>query len=333
MKLMPKLSKILLIAVAINLLMFCGCSKNKKNEEQQAKQMKTTEKSDKVPEDLENLESGIEKIFESLDAPSVSLKDEKNQSQSHDQSHEENKENSQTPSPQNTSQGGGQEGGQQGDQQNQGEGQKQDMSSEGGQQQKTPQPTTNTQPNPSTTNSSNDTWKEISSTVNKLHYQWNGYLPSATKKNANRQLIDNFDNALNALTSTIQTKDKNQTLLAANNLYSYIPDFYMLYKTESSPEIKRIRYYARNIVLNSNISNFEQADKDIISIKATWAIYKNTIAQENQDLSSKLDYSIYELEKVVAEKNQPLIDIKGRITISNTKSLEKAAKDGQDKTS
>lgn len=327
MKLMPKLSKIVLIAVAVNLLMFCGCSKNKKNEEQQAKQMKTTEKSDKVPEDLENLESGIEKIFESLDAPSVSLKDEKSQSQSHDN----NQKNNQTPNPQETSQGGKQEGGQQGDQQNQEKGQKQDQGSEGSQQQKTPQPTNNMQSNQNTTNPSKDTWQEISSTINKLHYQWNGYLPSATKKNANRQLIDNFDNALNALTSTIQTKDKNKTLLAANNLYSYVPDFYMLYKTESSPEIKRIRYYARNIVLNSNILNFEQADKDIISIKATWAIYKNTIAQENQDLSSKLDYSIYELEKVVAEKNQPLIDIKGRITISNTKSLEKAAKDGQDR--
>ena len=164
-----------------------------------------------------------------------------------------------------------------------------------------------------------------------MHYQWNGYLPSATKKDANRQLIDNFDDALNALTSTSQTKDKNKTLLAANNLYSYIPDFYILYKTESSPEIKRIRYYARNVVLNSTTSNWDQAGKDIVSLKATWAIYKNTIDPKNQDLSSKLDYSIYELEKVVTEKNQSLTDIKGRIAISNTESLEKAAKESQEK--
>lgn len=325
MKLMPKLSKIVLIAIAVNLLMFCGCSKNKKNDEQQAKQMKATEKSDKVPEDLENLESSIEKIIKALDGPSVSLKDEKSQSQG--QNREQSQGESQSPSPQKSGQGGGQQSGQQ----SQGGEQKQGQGSEGSQGQKTPQPTNNMQSNQNTASSSKDPWQEISPTIHKLHYQWNGYLPSATKKNANRQLIDNFDNALNALTSTIQTKDKNKTLLTANNLYSYIPDFYMLYKTESSPEIKRIRYYARNVVLNSTTLNWDQAGKDIISLKATWAIYKNTIDPKNQELSSKLDYSIYELEKVVTEKSQSLTDIKGRITISNTESLEKAAKESQEK--
>ncbi|OPZ83932.1 MAG: hypothetical protein BWY74_04338 [Firmicutes bacterium ADurb.Bin419] len=142
-------------------------------------------------------------------------------------------------------------------------------------------------------------------------------------------MIDNFDNALNTLTSTILTRDKNSTLLAANNLYSFVPDFYMLYRTETSPEIKRIRYYTRNVVLNATISNWDQAVKDVNNLKSTWAMYKNTIDPKNQDLSSRLDYSIYELEKVVNEKNLSLTDIKGRIAISNMDSLEKAAKENE----
>jgi outer membrane murein-binding lipoprotein Lpp len=323
MKLMPKLSKIVLIAIAVNILMFCGCSKNKKNDEQQAKQMKATDKSDKVPEDLETLESSIEKIIKTLNGPSVSLKDEKKQTGGQNQ--EQSQGQSQSPSPQKSGQGGGQESGQQSGQQSQGGEQTQSQG------QKTSQPTNGTQSNQNTTSPPKDPWQEISSTVHKLHYQWNGYQPSATKKNANRQLVDNFSNALNTLTSTTLTKDRNKTLLAANNLYLYVPDFYMLYKTETSPEIKRIRYYARNVVLNASTLNWDQAGKDIISLKVTWAIYKNIIDPKNQDLSSKLDYSIYELEKVVTEKNQSLTDIKGRITISNTEGLEKAAKGSQEK--
>lgn len=78
MKLIPNLSKIVLVVLTANILMLCGCSKNKQNQESQAKQMKASEQSDKVPKDLENIESSIEKIIKTLGGPSVTLKEEKN---------------------------------------------------------------------------------------------------------------------------------------------------------------------------------------------------------------------------------------------------------------
>ncbi|WP_010247542.1 hypothetical protein [Acetivibrio cellulolyticus] len=315
MKLIPNLSKIVLVVLTANILMLCGCSKNKQNQESQAKQMKASEQSDKVPKDLENIESSIEKIIKTLGGPSVTLKEEKKQ------------EEGQNQAPQKTGQNQGQQSSQSSGDQNQGQqGSEGGQGSQGSQGQKTPQPSNNAQNSQNQASATKDPWQEISPVINNLHYQWNSYLPSATKKNANRQLLDNFDNALNTLTSTILTKNKDNTLLAANNLYSYVPDFYMLYKTETSPEIKRIRYFARNAVLNATISNWDQAGKDISNLKSTWGIYKNTVDPKNQDISSKLDYSIYELEKVVTEKNLSLTDIKGRIAISNTESLEKEAK-------
>jgi len=301
MKQKLKLSKILLIAFTIYTLFLCGCNQGKPDSKNEAQQMKADKESDKIPEDLKNIESSIEKIIKALEGPAVSIKDEK-----------ENDQQTQDKSSQSEEQESGKENE---------EGKEENKDDQNSNEQKNSQDSSNQK----SASEPKDPWKEISSIINKLHYQWNSYIPSASKKNASRNLIDNFDNSLNNLTSTIVTKDKNKTLLSANSLYLFIPDFYMLYKTPTSPEIKRIRYYIRNTVLNASISNWQQAGKDVGSLKSTWAIYKNTIDAKNQDLASKLDYSIYELEKVVNENNMHLTDIKGRIAMSNTESVEKAA--------
>lgn len=310
MKQKLNLSTILLTFLTVFLLILCGCNKNKQSTEPQAKQMKETGKEDKVPEDLEKIESSIEKIIKALEGPAVSIKDEEEENQN-------GKKVSQSEKLETDDKDSNK------DNQDKGSGESENNDNK---EQKSPKEDESKDEQKKAA-ASEDPWQKISATINKLHYEWNAYIPAATKKNASRDLIDNFDNLLNNLTSNIVTKDKNKTLLAANSLYQHIPDFYMLYKTPASPEIKRIRYYIRNAVLNATILNWEQASKDIDNLKSTWAIYKNTIDPKNKDLESKLDYSIYELEKVVKANDVYLTDIKGRIAISNTESLEKAEKE------
>jgi len=310
MKQKLNLSIILLTVLTVFLLILCGCNKNKQSTEPQAKQMKETGKEDKVPEDLEKIETSIEKIIKALEGPAVSIKDEEEENQT-------GRKVSQSEKPETEDRDSSK------DQQDKVSGESENNDNK---EQKSSEDDEN-KDEQKKADVSEDPWQKISATINKLHYEWNAYIPAATKKNASRDLIDNFDNLLNNLTSNIVTKDKNKTLLAANSLYQYIPDFYMLYKTPASPEIKRIRYYIRNAVLNATILNWEQAGKDVDNLKSTWAIYKNTIDPKNKDLESKLDYSIYELEKVVKANDVYLTDIKGRIAISNTESLEKAEKE------
>lgn len=296
------------------MLLLCGCNRNKQSTEPQAKQMKEEEKSDKVPKDLENIEKSIEKIIKALEGPAIAINDEEEEKKekASQPKKEESKDNENKEKKQDNEDEGKQSGSEEssGEQENQKNSQEKDSKKE-----------------EKKASETKDPWQEISTTINSLHYEWNSYIPAAIKKNARRDLIDNFDNSLNNLTTNTVTKDKNKTLLAANSLYKFIPDFHMLYKTPSSPEIKRIRYYIRNAVLNASISDWEQAIKDVDSLKSSWAIFKNTLDPQNQDLASKLDYSIYELEKVVNEKDIYLTDIKGRIAISNTESIEKAAKE------
>jgi hypothetical protein len=172
--------------------------------------------------------------------------------------------------------------------------------------------------------SQQDPMEKVPALVDKMHYQWNNLMPVAIKKGANKDLVNNFGNKLNDLSSTVVGKDKMKTLIAANQLYAYIPDLYLLFKPKLSPEIKRVRYYSRSSILNSLTANWAQANSDIDNLKSIWVVYKNSLNKDQQDIANKLDLSIYELEKVIKAKNQPLVKIKGKVEFSNIEALEKA---------
>lgn len=290
-------------------MFLCSCSNSNsgQKEEQQhsTKQLSAKEESnDKIPKQLEELENSIEDIIGKLGGPSVS---EENKDKEND-----DKEKEPQKQQKDNKEGQEQQQGQQDQQQNNQDNQQDEHQSEEQQQAK-------------------DIWSEIKPTIHEMHSKWNSYMPDAVKKGANKKLVDNFSDSLNTLTDSLREKNKNKTLLLASDLYTHIPDFYSLYKTGSSPEIKRIRHYARNVVLNSMTGNWEQSFDGMNSLKETWDIYKNTIDKEMQDVSGKLDFSIYELNKVINEKNQELSYIKGKITISNIRALEKAIEENKSK--
>jgi hypothetical protein len=322
--------KLGLALIIINIL-FCGCSNkgsNKEDTSPKQKQLGTEEEGDKIPEQLESIEKSIESIIKTLDGPAVEVKRRGEQEEPEDREQQDidnkkpqNNDKMQNPDKQQndksqeedqSNQGKQQDEGQQNNQGENGENKEQAFTAKGDKAQEDP-------------------WKDIDKVINRLHYQWNSYKPMAVKKNANSNLTDGFSSALNSLTNTVISKNKTNTLLAASYLYSFVPDLYALYKTQTSPEIKRIRYYTRNAILNAMTANWEQADTDMSNLKSTWNIYKNLIPGEQQEQSSQLDYSIYELENVIKEKNQPLCDIKGRVIISNIQALEDAMEKGSNK--
>jgi len=280
----------------------CGQGSNKQSGPQQ-QQLQTEQESDKVPDQLKEIEENIEKIIKEMDGPSVGTED-KEKKQPEEGTEQQNE---------------GQEGQKGQEQQDKQDSQKQD---EGGSQQDQ-QKQSQAQQKPAQ-QPQKDPWEKITPIINTMHYKWNDYMPLAVKMGANRKLIDDFSNALNSLTSTIIGKNKTNTLMAASYLYAYIPDFYSLYKTGTSPEIKRIRYYTRNAMLNAMTANWTQADSDMNSLKSSWSLFKNTLSKEQQESGNKLDFSIYELEKVIKERDQPLTDIKGRVAMANIEALEKA---------
>ncbi|HOM02378.1 MAG TPA: hypothetical protein PLH43_06085 [Acetivibrio sp.] len=313
-------------------LALCGCNnnenkQNKENPEVKQQQLGSKSEGDEIPEQLESLEENIEKIFLALDGPAIELKKGKQEVQNQDKEKKDigNDKDTQNEKKSSKSKENNEEGEKKeskdeesSNENNQEKESQKGSNTEEGTNQKKQQSSTGIE------EEKEDPWKEIDKIINTLHYQWNSYTPQAANKNAGMDLIDGFSTALNSLTDTVIGKNKTNTLLAASYLYSYIPDFYSLYRTETSPEIKRVRYYTRNAMLNAMTANWEQADSDIKNLKTIWNMYKNIVPEEQKELSSKLDYSIQEFEKVLSGKNQPLCDIKGRVVISNIQALEES---------
>lgn len=274
-----------------------SCKKEEKKPSPEQQSQESEQQSETIPEQLKEIEKSVEKIIKALDGPSVGVEEEKGESKQEMSSDEgDSSQKQEDNKKQEDSQGKDTQAGEKSSKQTQGA-QKQEKQ---------------------------DPWKEITPITNDLHYKWTSYMPDAVKKGANKKLIDNFSNALNSLTNTIIEKNKTNTLMAASYLYAYIPDMYSLYRTKTSPEIKRIRYYVRNSMLNSMTANWTQVDYDVNNLKSSWSLFKNTLEKNEQDDSNRLDFSIYEFEKVVKERNQPLVDIKGRVALSNIETIEKA---------
>lgn len=315
--------RLALFATVLSLFL-TGCGQKSPGSDPQAQEMEGTQQGDKIPEQLIKLEASIEKIIKDLNGPAVEIQQEKGDEYG---KKDEESSNMESTSGESSGSGGtsdtknssGEESkdsdkSQTGEDENKKDsGQKQEESKkEGGQ---------NKQQEQSLKKEPLDT---IFPTINSLHYQWNGYMPMAVKKGANNVLVENFSKSLNRLTSTALENNSTKTLLAANSLYGHVPDLYSLYKTSVSPEIKRIRYYIRNAMLCSISSDWQTVQKDMASLKSSWALYKNTLDKEQQSDSNMLDFSISELDKVIQEKSGTLISIKGKIALSNVESLEKA---------
>jgi len=297
----------------------CGNKNNGLTGQQQSAQNEKNE--DKVPQQLSGMEENIEGIITALNGPSVSKENEG--SKNNTGTNEEDREKSSpTDDP-----------GSKNNKEDEKKGSESDSESNSSESpspaESTPSPNkgdTGNKPKSSPAKSQKqDPWAKITPLVNSLHYQWNELMPDVSSKGAARELTDNFSNSLNNLTNTIITKNKDSTLMASNKLYSYIPDILYLYKSKTSPELKRIKYYTRDAVLNSLNPNWAVAEADITSLKSSWLTFKNTADKKLNEEVSKLDYSINELEKVIKDKNQPLIDIKGRVVLTNINALEEGS--------
>jgi len=284
----------------------CGCNKSKKLDTQKLSSQ-STDGTQKVPEQLKTIEEGIEKIFKALDGP-IGLNLE-------DKSQKDTSQKSSSKQGQDKSSGQGSEGEEKSDskQQSQSSSPK-PGGSEGGSKQ---QPQQSPQPQ------AKDPWQEVTKSIQELHTSWDEYAPLSIKAGASKELTDQFGNALNDLTMTALKKDGLSTMLSANQLYGYIPDFSYLYKTQVSPEIKKVKFYARDCVLSAMKLNWNQTDQDIKNLKTSFNVFKRTLDEKNKDKGTKIENSIYELEKVEKERNKEITDIKGRLVLKGAMTLEK----------
>lgn len=173
---------------------------------------------------------------------------------------------------------------------------------------------------------SQKSWDTITKTVKDIHTNWNILNPLAVKAGAKPNLINGISTAINDLTAKTNQKSKIDVMLSANNVYKYIPDIEDLFKTETSPDIKRLKYYAMDVSFNGEAENWQQASKDLTDLNAVWKSLKPKLPKEAKTASDKFDAGFVELEKAVKSKDKNITKIKSDVLISDIKSIEKSSK-------
>ena len=346
---------VILLIIITTVILSTGCNGNKSKDqgpsaerqsaktEKQSGEGKDSETSGEIPMELEKLEKDIEEIMKILNGPVAASEEEKDKgSEQQDKGKSESKqddsgkgkeENQDKESEQedrkkqeDDQEKGGEQGNEQENKeqkdQKQGQGEEKDQQKHEGQQENKGQQEQGKE-NEAQQPDEKNPWQDITPVIDKLHFTWNSYEPKAAKIEDSQDKLSAFSDALNELTNSIQSKNKTSTLVNANKCYGEIAKLYSIYKKPNVSEVKKLKYYTRNVILSSMENDRTSVDENMEQIKAIWDVLKSNLSEDNKEASDTLDFSIKELEKVIKEEKQNLVDLKGRIVLTNIEDIDK----------
>lgn len=308
--------------ITLSFLNFTACSPQKKPDlqsaQKQAEEKKPPEELDKLKESIEKVEKALESLHEESKKPMFILQ-EKIEKQEAQQGSKQGGEG----------QGGqsGEQGGQSGEQGGSGGsgGESGGGSSGGGQQQTQAPKLTPEQLKLKLEQEKYKRFESIRKDVLALHSSWNSYEAKAIADFAMQTAINDFESALNNLTKTTESQDAYQSLLEVNQLYKYLPDFYMLYESEVPPDLDRLRFAAKKIKLLSEKQNFTGANDVLLYFENIWMTARPKLKSDNAEIVSKFEFAFSDLKNAVIAKNGMIVEAKTEVLIKLIDEIEKKA--------
>ncbi len=334
---MLKICKILLLLICICFLGFAysACSKEENEVKSEEK------KSDEPPTKLTDIEENIDKLILSLGGPKEEDKKEEQQ-ENIQKSEEKDGKKEEEKAQEEEKQKKGDENKKEDDSGND-QGEKEEGKQDGEEEQiKEKKKEDDKKIAEKLQIISPEQWNEISKTLEDIHFNWNELVVELQEKVQDKSQLEDFSDSLNTLTDTAKANDQKTALAQANYLYSYIPEFLSLYKgSTKASEVKRMKYYARNSIIMAREPNWTNAILDVDKLLEIFDTYvliskqseesKDSKESEGDDSSAKVEQEILmklkssydELEAVVKENNKELVEVKGKIVLTNIDEYQK----------
>lgn len=300
------------ILVILALLNFTACSSQKKPDlqksQEESEEKKLPEELDKLKESIKKVEKALKTIHEESKKPMFMQQEkiEKEASQSSKQKEEEQK---------GQSEGQGSSGG----------GSSEDKSSGGEkeQQQVQVQKLTPEQLKLKLEQEKYKKFEDIRKDIIELHSAWNSYEAKAIADFAMQTAINDFESALNNLTKTVEAQDAYLSLLEVNQLYKYLPDFYMLYESKVPPDLDRLRFAAKKIQLLSEKKDFTGANDVLLYFENIWMTARPKLKSDNAEIVSKFEFAFADLKNSIIAKNEMIIEAKVEVLLKLIDEIEK----------
>lgn len=162
--------------------------------------------------------------------------------------------------------------------------------------------------------------------VMELHSLWNSVEPKLIAALAPQKSINDFKNALNSFTDAIQKPDEYSNLLALNELYKYLPDFYELYKAKELPDLDRLRYGVKKIKLVSEKDDFNTAKIALEYLIETWSKAKPKLKKDAMSSMNKFELALNDLKNSIETKNKTIVEVKSEVLIKIIDEIGKSTK-------
>lgn len=158
-------------------------------------------------------------------------------------------------------------------------------------------------------------WDKMQKSVEKLQGIWSNYINVAKKDGAPGDLVTNYGNQLDNLTTKVMRRQDNLLLDVANELYKYYPKFFDLYKHQAPPNIKDMKYHIRKIIINGEDEQWQMDKESINCIKGSWEIAKSRMDKPDRDMNKKVETAVNSFIKSVNQQNRHLVKLKGDLLI------------------
>ncbi len=160
-------------------------------------------------------------------------------------------------------------------------------------------------------------WVDFEKSVETLHNKWNSYEPKAKEDGAGDETIRGFETQLIALTEQVLARNENNTLVAANRLYGFLPEFLNLYKHQQPPDVKEVKYYTRQIMIHGEQKDWEETETMLQQMKKAWQTAKARMDKPDKNLNQRIDAALLDFDFVVRQQKIQLSRLKGNLLIEN----------------
>ncbi len=167
-------------------------------------------------------------------------------------------------------------------------------------------------------------WESVEEKLESMHKQWNELQPKIVQAGISKEKIDAFSTALNDVTMAANENNKMNTLLGVSNLYSFVADFLGPYDSDIPPDVKMMEHFLRNAKYHAMLENWQAANENMENSKTHWQIVKTQTEKEQEKHANKMEFAIYQMEKVIGESNATLSELKGELALENLKALEES---------
>jgi uncharacterized membrane protein YgcG len=168
--------------------------------------------------------------------------------------------------------------------------------------------------------------EQVKKDVADLHTAWNAFESKSQNQLLMQDSISGFESTLNSLTKSAQSNNVYQSLLDVTQLYKYMPDFYVSYSSKTPPELGKLRFGAKKILLLSEKGKFTDAKDTYDYMAGVWSAIRPKLPTDSKDKINQMEFSFTDLKNAIEAKDPTIVKAKADVMLKIIDELEKGGK-------